>query len=85
MCYFSNLPGESEELGHLEGEADSEEEKISGGEGGEKYTRRVLTNLQFDTRLIHFYLREDLPVLVGLPVPYTSDKYKSKSVTKVSC
>ena len=41
-----NLPGECEELCHLEWKTDDEKEKIGSGKGGEKYTCRVLTHLE---------------------------------------
>ena len=41
----SNLPREGEELGNLEREAESEKEKVSGGEGSEENAGWVLTHL----------------------------------------
>ena len=39
------LPGEGEELGHLEGQAHCQQQQVRGGQGGKEHVRGALTNL----------------------------------------
>ena len=41
----AELPGEGEELGHLEGQADGQQQQVRGGQRGKEHVRRALTNL----------------------------------------
>ena len=41
----AELPGEGEELGHLQGQADGQQQQVRGGQRGKEHVRGALTNL----------------------------------------